>query len=45
MTEYKLNNCTVKIHGSPDLENLKAKTTDYLKKVERVKKSQKKKGA
>ena len=45
MQEYKLKNCTVRIHGSPDLENLKEKTTAYLKQVERIKKSKAKKGA
>ena len=45
MQEYKLSNCTVRIHGSPDMEKVKEATTAYLKKVERIKKSQKKKGA
>ena len=37
MTEYKINNCTVRIHGSPDLENVKQATAAYLKKVETIK--------
>lgn len=45
MTEYKLKGCTVRIHGSPDMEKVKEATTAYLKKVERIKKSKAKKGA
>ena len=45
MQEFKFSTCTVRIHGSPDMENLKEKTTTYLKKVERIKKSKAKKGA
>lgn len=45
MTEYKLSNCTVRVHGSTDPEKVKAATTAYLKKVERSKKLKAKKGA
>lgn len=45
MTEYKLSNCRVRIHGSADLEKIKEATTAYLKKVERSKKLKAKKGA
>lgn len=37
MTEYKLNNCTVRIHGGYDPENIKRATTAYLKKAETIK--------
>ena len=45
MQEYKFNSCTVRIHGSPDMEKVKEATTAYLKKVESIKKSKAKKGA
>lgn len=38
MTEYKIGNATVRIHGSVDREKLKAATERYLKKVEAQKK-------
>ena len=38
MKEYQLENCTVRIHGRPDLEKVKAATTTYLKKAEALKK-------
>ena len=38
MKEYKLNNATVRIHGTPDPEKLKRETETYLKKVIRSKK-------
>lgn len=38
MKEYKLNSCTVRIHGGYDPENVKAATTVYLKKAEALKK-------
>lgn len=41
----KVGNATVRIHGSPDTEKIKAATTAYLKKVERSKKLKAKKGA
>ena len=31
------NNCTVRIHGELDAENLRATTETFLKKVERMK--------
>lgn len=39
MTEYKFDNCTVRIHGSIDPEKLKAATEAYLKKVVRSRKN------
>lgn len=41
MTEYKINNATVRIHGTVDSENLKKSTEKYLKKVVRSKKNEK----
>lgn len=41
MTEYKVGNATVRIHGSPDMENLKAATTKFLKQVEIQRKKKK----
>lgn len=38
MKEYRLENCTVRIHGGYDLENVKRATTAYLKKAETMKK-------
>lgn len=35
---YKIGNATVRIHGSPDLEKVKAATAAYLKKAETLKK-------
>lgn len=35
---YKIGNATVRMHGSPDLEKIKAVTTAYLKKAETMKK-------
>lgn len=40
MTEYKINNATVRIHGTVDRENLKRATAQYLKKVVRSKKNE-----
>lgn len=45
MQEFKFSTCTVRVHGSPDMEKVKVATTAYLKKVERIKKTQKQKGA
>ena len=41
MTEYKVGNATVRIHGSPDMENLKAATVKFLKQVEMSRKKKK----
>ena len=38
MKEYQLENCTVRIHGGYDPENVKRATTAYLKKAEALKK-------
>lgn len=41
MKEYKFENCTVRVHGTPDMENLKRATAQYLKRVVRSKKNEK----
>lgn len=41
MTEYKINNATVRIHGTYDPETVKTATEKYLKKVVRSKKNEK----
>ena len=38
-TVIRINNCTVRIHGEPDAEKLRATTEAFLKKVERVRKN------
>ena len=43
MTEYKLNNCTVRMHGGCDPENVKQATTANWKKEETRKKRKRKK--
>lgn len=43
MTEYRLNNAVVRVHGTVDSENLKKSTENYLKKVVRSKKNEKEK--
>lgn len=42
MTEYKIGCAIVRIHGSCDQDNLKAATEEFVKKVERKKKNEKK---
>lgn len=34
MKEYKVGKATVRIHGNPDMENLKAATLKFLKQAE-----------
>ena len=41
MKEYRYENCIVRVHGTPDMENLKKATAQYLKKVVRSKKNEK----
>lgn len=41
MTEYKFGNATVRVHGSPDPDNLKAATLKFLKQAA----NQRKKGS
>lgn len=43
MTEYKIGNATVRIHGAADQEKIMAATTIFLKKVETAKKKAKQK--
>lgn len=38
-TVIRINNCTVRIHGEPDAEKLRATTEAFLKKVERVRRN------
>lgn len=42
MQEYKIGCATVRMHGKPDRERLKAATTIFLKKTERRKKQNEK---
>lgn len=42
MTEFKIGNAVVRIHGNPDRDKLKEATVAYLKKVERKKRNEKK---
>lgn len=41
MTEYKIGNATVRIHGSADQEKIKAATTLFLKKVDAARRKEK----
>lgn len=41
MTEYKINNATVRIHGETDKEKIKAATERFLKQIEKKKKQSK----
>jgi ATP-dependent exoDNAse (exonuclease V) alpha subunit len=41
MKEYKFQNCTVRVHGTYDQEQLAKATEKYLKKVIRSKKNEK----
>lgn len=43
MTEYKIKNATVRIHGNADPEKVRSATEKYLKKVVRSKKNEKEK--
>lgn len=38
MTEYKIGNAIVRIHGEADVEKIKAATERFLKRVEKKKK-------
>ena len=42
MTEYKIGNATVRIHGSADQEKIKAATTAFLKKADAAKRRKEK---
>lgn len=42
MTEYKINNATVRIHGTVDHDKLKAATERYLKRAEACLKAKRK---
>lgn len=45
MTEYKFGKATVRIHGNCDHDNLKAASENFMKKVERKRKDEKKNNA
>ena len=45
MQEYKIGCATVRIHGKPEQEKIKAATTTFLKKVTVAKKKAKQKNA
>lgn len=42
--EYKIGKATVRMHGTPDPENLKAATLRFMQKVEQKKRQLKKEG-
>lgn len=42
MTEYKFENCRVRIHGDYNLDAVKSATEAFMKKVERKRKDEKK---
>lgn len=42
MTEYKIGNAVVRIHGTADPETIKAATEKFLKKVEAAKRKKEK---
>lgn len=42
MTEYKIGNAIVRIHGEADKEKIKAATERFLKQIEKKKKVNKK---
>ena len=44
MTEYIIGKAKVRVHGSPDPDNLKAATLKFLKKAEAHRKKLKKEG-
>ncbi len=40
--EYKIGKATVRMHGTPDRENLKVATLKFMQKVEQARRKQKK---
>ena len=42
--EYKIGRAIVRMHGTPDPENLKAATLKFMQKVEQQRRQQKKDG-
>lgn len=42
MTEYRIGNAVVRIHGSYDEETLKAATEKFMKKVHKIRKQKRK---
>lgn len=41
MTEYKIGNAIVRVHGTYNLDNVKAATAIFLKKAEKQRRSKK----
>lgn len=42
MTEYKIGNAVVRIHGEADQEKLKTATEKFMKKVHKIRKQKRK---
>jgi hypothetical protein len=42
MTEYKIGNATVRIHGTADQDRIRTATVDFLKKAEKQRRRKKK---
>ena len=42
MVEYKFNGCTVRIHGTPNIDNIKKATARFAKKAIAAKKKKSK---
>ena len=42
MTEYRIGNAVVRIHGEVDHDNLKAATEKFMKKVHKARKQKRK---
>lgn len=42
MTEYKIGNAIVRVHGTVDQDKIKAATVIFMKKVEKQRRSKKK---
>ena len=42
--EYKIGRAIVRMHGTPDPENLKAATLKFMQKVEQARRKQRKEG-
>lgn len=40
MTEYRIGNATVRLHGTPDPERVKKNTAAFLKRVEAQRKKE-----
>lgn len=40
MTEYRIGNATVRLHGTPDADKVKTATTEFLKRIEAKRKKE-----